>query len=201
MPSMAHDGVSLGYFAPTLTMHHVFVNFLKNDCPFIVYGTVFVANNDWLKKGIERFRDTVKKCSGICTPNLLKKIKLYPICITVPLMSSKVEETYTTSTGVDMVPKWYARFLWHGPVPEAKVTRSQERNAEVADVEMHSMAGNPLNLEIESLSNVPGKYVRRKRWRSRNGLAFIKFMYEGQVGIARVTGRDFFIQVTFQVSS
>ena len=53
--------------------------------------------------------------------------------------------------------------------------------------------GNPLNLEIERLSNVPGKYFRRKKWRCRNGLGFVKFIYEGQVAVSRICGRDFFI--------
>ena len=53
--------------------------------------------------------------------------------------------------------------------------------------------GNPLNLEIEKLSNVPGKYFRRKKWRCRNGLGFVKFIYEGQVAVSRICGRDFFI--------
>ena len=47
--------------------------------------------------------------------------------------------------------------------------------------------------EIEKISNVPGKYFKRKKWRCRNGLGFVKFIYEGQVAISRICGRDFFI--------
>ena len=61
------------------------------------------------------------------------------------------------------------------------------------DSESNIALGNPLNLEIERLSNVPGKYFRRKRWRCRNGLGFVKFIYEGQVAVSRICGRDFFI--------
>ena len=47
--------------------------------------------------------------------------------------------------------------------------------------------------EVEKLSNVPGKFFRRKKWRCRNGLGFVKFIYEGQVTVSRICGRDFFI--------
>ena len=52
-----------------------------------------------------------------------------------------------------------------------------------------------INLEIEKISNVAGKLYRRKRWKARNGLGFVRFMYESQVAYARVCGRDFFIEV------
>ena len=63
----------------------------------------------------------------------------------------------------------------------------------LADLYYQVINGNPLNLEIEKLSNVPGKYFKRKRWRCRNGLGFVKFIYEGQVAVTRICGRDFFI--------
>ena len=50
-----------------------------------------------------------------------------------------------------------------------------------------------VDCEVEKLSNVPGKFFRRKKWRSRNGLGFVKFIYEGQVAVCRISGRDFFI--------
>ena len=49
------------------------------------------------------------------------------------------------------------------------------------------------DFEVEKLSNVPGKFFRRKKWRCRNGLGFVKFIYEGQVAVSRICGRDFFI--------
>ena len=63
----------------------------------------------------------------------------------------------------------------------------------LADLYYQVINGNPLNLDIEKLSNVPGKYFKRKRWRCRNGLGFVKFIYEGQVAVTRICGRDFFI--------
>ena len=63
----------------------------------------------------------------------------------------------------------------------------------LADLYYQVINGNPLNLDVEKLSNVPGKYFKRKRWRCRNGLGFVKFIYEGQVAVTRICGRDFFI--------
>ncbi len=70
---------------------------------------------------------------------------------------------YPIASGIEMHPKWYARFLWQGLTPEAKNQRISEEMVEKSDIDLQSSAGNPLNLEVEHLSNVPGKYFKRKR--------------------------------------
>lgn len=108
----------------------------------------------------------------------------------VPLVEEeKKEENFATSKGISFNPKWYVKFVWLNQsasiraVTNIKMTMEPEKN----------INGNPLNLDVEKLSNVPGKYFKRKKWRCRNGLGFVKFIYEGQVAVSRICGRDFFI--------
>jgi len=115
----------------------------------------------------------------------------------LPLEDNKKAENYLTCSGNKLDPTWYAKFVWLGDEPPnagaPRVSASLKASNSDSDLYYQVINGNPLNLDIEKLSNVPGKYFKRKRWRCRNGLGFVKFIYEGQVAVTRICGRDFFI--------
>lgn len=100
------------------------------------------------------------------------------------------EDRFITCQNVLFQPTWYGKYVWHGDTPPFARTAGLIH----ADINKGLLnSGNPQNLDIENLSNVPGKYFKRKRWRCRNGLGFVRFIYEGQVAVTRICGRDFFI--------
>ena len=107
----------------------------------------------------------------------------------VPLEETRNEEKFVTCQNVQFHPRWYGKFVWLGDPPYARTL--VKNPSELA--KGHMINGNPQNLDIEKLTNVPGKYFKRKRWRCRNGLGFVRFIYEGQVAVSRICGRDFFI--------
>ena len=105
-------------------------------------------------------------------------------CYTNMVVPLSCDEKYLAENGDSMFPKWQAKYIWHEVKSEAKCALRSKNEQSALELQTHF--GNPFNLEIEKLSNVPGKLYRRKRWKARNGMGFVRFMYEGQIAYARV---------------
>lgn len=175
----------------------VFFKFKRNDDEND-YQTGFARVHNLFNEQGKR----LKKCKTSVLAKVDDFFKDFPIGIgvkacqaeIVPLLEDKKEDSYVTSTGIEMKPLWYARFIWLGdPLLSLPSSSSSTTKAAVNADQDKLINGNPLDLDIEKLSNVPGKYFKRKKWRCRNGLGFVKFIYEGQVAVSRICGRDFFI--------